>query len=62
MRPKRNNNKGKQKKTTTTQHDLGSDLCDETNITSMGLKEKEFIASTSSSNLQNETPNEKRRI
>jgi len=37
-------------------------LGDETKITAMGLKEKESIARTSSSNSQNETPNEKRRI
>lgn len=52
MRPKGNNNKGKQKTTATTQRDLGSDLGDETKITSMGLKEKESIANTSSSNSQ----------
>jgi len=48
MRPKRNNNNGKQKTTATTQQDFGSDSGDETKITTMGLKEKEFIASTSS--------------
>ena len=62
MRPKRNNNKGKQKTTATTQQDLGSDSGDETKITCMGLKDKESITSTTSSNSQNETPNEKRRI
>lgn len=62
MKLKRNNNKGKQKTTTTTQQDLGSDLGDETKITSIGLKGKQPIASTSSLDWQNETPNEKRRI
>ena len=38
MRPKKPNNKGKQKTAATTQHDLGSDSGDETKITSMGLK------------------------
>ena len=62
MTPKRNNNKGKQKTTATTQQDLGFDSRDETKITAMGLKGKESITRTSSSNSQNETPNEKRRI
>ena len=48
MRPKKNNNKGKEKTTATTQQDLGSDSGDETKITAMGLKGKESIASTSS--------------
>jgi len=60
MRPKKNN-KGK-KKTATTQHDLGYDSGDETKITTMGLKGKESISNTSSSNSQNETPNQKRMI
>lgn len=62
MRQEINNNKGKQKTTATTQQDLGSDLGDETKITTMRLKAKESIANTSSFNSQNETPNEKRRI
>jgi len=40
MKPKRNNNKGKQKATATTQHDLGSDSGDETKIVAMGLEGK----------------------
>jgi len=62
MKPKRNNNNGKQKTTATTQQDLGSDSGDETKIKSMGLKIKESIASTNSLDFQNETSNEKRRI
>ena len=37
-RPKYNNNKGKQKNETTTQHDLGEDSSDESKITVIGLK------------------------
>ena len=37
-RPKFNNNKGKQKTTATTQHDLGKDSGDEIKIIAMGLK------------------------
>ena len=62
MKPKKFNNKGKQKTTKTTQQDLGSDSGDETKITAMGMKGKESIASTSTSNLHNETLNEKKRI
>ena len=62
MKPKKFNNKGKQKTTANTQQDLGSDLGDETKITTMGMKGKEPIASTSTSNSHNETPNEKKRI
>ena len=57
MKPKKFNNKGKQKTTATTQQDLGFYLGDETKITSMGVKGKESIASTSTSNSHNETPN-----
>ena len=53
---------GKQKMTTTTQHELGSDSSDETNISAMVTKGKETIASTSSSHSQNNTPNEESRI
>jgi len=38
MRPKKFNNKGKQKNAATTQQDLGFDLGDETKITTMGMK------------------------
>ena len=38
MRPKKYNNKGKQKTAATTQHDLGEDSGDESKITTMGLK------------------------
>ena len=38
MRPKKYNNKGKQKNAATTQHDLGYDLGDESKITAKGLK------------------------
>ena len=55
MRPKKPNNKGKQKISATTQHDLGDDSSDEYNITAMGLKnmkgkEIETKPSTSTSN------------
>ena len=40
MRPKKFNNKGKQKIATTTQQDLGSDLGDETKTTTVGMKGK----------------------
>ena len=56
------NNKGKQKTTTTTQQDLASNLGDETKITTMGIKGKESIASTSISNCHTSTPNEETRI
>ena len=47
MKPKKLKNKGKQRTTTTTQQDLGSDSGDETKITAMGMKRKESIAITS---------------
>ena len=59
---KKKHNKGKQETAETTQQDFGSDLGDETKIKTMGLKGKESIYSTSSSESQNETQNEKRRI
>ena len=62
MKPKKFNNKGKQKTTKTTQQDLGSGSGDETKIIVMGKKGKESIASTSTSNLHNETQNEKKMI
>jgi len=44
MKPKRNNNKGKQKTTAITQEeDLGSELGDETKITTMGFQGKELL-------------------
>ena len=48
----------KQKTTETTQHDLGSNLGDETKMTTMGMKGKE-ISSTSSSICPNDTQDEK---
>ena len=60
MRPKKFNNKGKQKTTTTTEHDLGSDSGDETKITAMGFKGKDSITSTSSSRNLNGTQHEKK--
>ena len=42
MKAKNFNNKGKQKKTATAQHDLCSDSRDEINITTMGMKGKEI--------------------
>ena len=63
MKPKKFNNKGKEKTTAITQEeDLGSESGDETKITTMGFRGKESIARTSSSNSHNETPNENRRI
>ena len=41
MRPKKPNNKGKQKIVATTQHDLGDDSGDESKITAMGIEEHE---------------------
>jgi hypothetical protein len=63
-RPKKFNNIGKPKTATTTQHDLGSNLGDETKITTMGYQYKDSIASTnsSSSSSLNETQHEKERI
>ena len=61
MKPKKFNNKGKQKTTATTQHDLGSDSRDETKITAMGMKGKD-ISSTSSSSCRNDTKDEKKII
>eukprot|EP00253_Pinus_taeda_P034004 PITA_34004 len=57
LRSKKQNNKGKQKTTATTQHDLGSDSGDETKISAMVTKGKEIVASTSSSHSENKTPN-----
>lgn len=62
LRPKKQNNKGKQNMTATTQHDLGSNYGDETKISAMVTKGKEVIASTSSSHSQNDTTNEEPRI
>lgn len=63
MRPKKFNSKGKQNIVSTTQHNLGSDSRDETNITTMGFKSKESIASTSSSSSSLiETQHDKERI
>ena len=67
MRPKKPNNRGKQKTAATTQHDLGSDSGDESKITSMGLKnmkgkEIETKPSTSTSNYHIQAPNEEERI
>jgi hypothetical protein len=62
-RPKKFNNKTKPKTVATTQHDLGSDLGDETKITTIGFQGKDSIASTSSSSSSlNETQHEKQRI
>ena len=62
LRPKKQNNKGKQKTTVATQHDLGSNSGDETKISTMVTKGKEIVISTSSSHSQNNTPNEESRI
>ena len=43
LKPKKPNNKGIQKMTTTTQHDLGSDFGDETKISLMVTKGKEVV-------------------
>jgi hypothetical protein len=48
-RPKNFSHKGKSKTIATTQHDLGSDLGDETKITAIGFQGKDSIASTISS-------------
>ena len=63
MKPKKFNNKGKQKTAATIQHGLGSDSGDETKITAMGFQGKDFndSISSSSSNL-NKTQHEKERI
>ena len=63
MRPKKPNNKGKQKIAATTQHDLGEDLGDESKITAMGLnkikgKEIETKPSTRTSKCHINSPNE----
>lgn len=60
--PMKRNNKGKQKTTATTQHDLGRDYGDETKISAMVTKGKEIVASTISSHSQNNTSNEESRI
>ena len=66
IRPKKYNNKGKQKTTATTQHDLGEDSSDESKITAMGLKnmkgEIKTKPSTSTSNCNIHAPNEEDRI
>ena len=63
MRPKNFNNKTKPKTIATTQHDLGYDSRDETQITAMGFQGKDSIANTSySSSILNETQHEKERI
>jgi len=62
LRPKEQNNKGKQKMTSTTQDDLGLDSGDEIKISTMVTKGKENVTSTSSSHSQNNTPNEESRI
>ena len=63
MRPKKFNNKGKQNTVATTQHDLGSNSGDETNITTMRFKGKDSTESNSSSSSSlNETQHEKERI
>ena len=61
MKPKKFNNKGKQKTTATTQRDLGSNSGDEKMITTMGMKGKD-IARTSYSSCPNDTQYEKTRI
>ena len=53
MRPKMFKNKEMEKTVATTQHDLGYESEDETNITAMGLKGKD-IASTSYSSCLND--------
>ena len=53
MRPKNLSHNRKPKTTATTQHDLGSDSGDETNITAMGYQGNGSIASTSSSSNNN---------
>ena len=58
LRPKKPNNKGKEKMIATTQQDLGSDSGDETKKIAMVNKGKEAIASPSYSNSHNNTPNE----
>ena len=62
MRPKKFDNKGEKNTAAATQYDLGSKSGDETNITAMGFKGKDSIASTSSSSSLNETQHEKERI
>ena len=61
MRPKNFNNKTKTKTAATTQHDLGSDLRDETKITAIGFQGKDSISSTSySSSILSETQHERK--
>jgi hypothetical protein len=63
MRPKNFNNNTKPKTIATTQHDLGYDSRDETQITAMVFQGKDSIANTSySSSILNETQHEKERI
>jgi hypothetical protein len=63
-RPKKFGKNRKSKTAATVQHDLGSDLGDETKITTMGCKGNDSIASTisSSNNNLNVTRQEKERI
>ena len=56
------NNKGKENTVVVIQEDLGSNSGDETKITTMVIKGKELIASTSISNYHTSTPNEETRI
>jgi hypothetical protein len=64
MRPEKFSDKEKPMTTATTEHDLGYDSGDETNITTMGFQSKDSIANTSSlsSGSLNETQHEKERI
>jgi len=57
LRPKKFNNKGKQKTNVVVQQDLGSDLSDETKIAATVTKE-EAVASTSTTNKSSNTSNE----
>ena len=61
MKPNKLKAKEKGKIVAIVEHNLGSDLGDETKITAMGLKDKN-IASTSSSNCSNVTQDEYTRI
>ena len=62
MKPKKLNNKGKEKAIAIIQEDLGSNSGDETKIKAMGIKGKESISSTSISNCHTSTPNEETSI
>ena len=61
MKPNRLKSKEKGKPFSIAEHDLGSDLGDETKIKTMGLEGK-HVASTSSSNFSNDTHDEDTRI